>query len=395
MRNDPQINTCIMCGTRAVPFFDLPYVPINVSQLFFDSKAASEAEMGRLALAFCPSCGGIFNSAWSPAAVSYDDGYENSLDSSAVFNEYAEALACRLAAAYPLEDKTIVEVGCGQAGFLRRLCSVSRGIGIGFDPSYVGDISEQRIRIHNRLFNPADAAGASLIVCRHVLEHLPDPREFIGALAKVANGNKGTILYFEVPNGAAVFEGGIPWDLIYPHISYFTTESLGRLFIEAGFTILAAGTAYSDQFLYVEATTGRRPSIFEARDAPKIETLTTPFSNLLDSMVQSWADLLMRAKSSGKRVTFWGAGAKGVTFLNTVPGAREIASVVDINVRKQGSFIPGTGQPVASPESLQAFQPEIVILSNPIYISEINETLAGLHLHPAVIGGPESVVQNV
>jgi hypothetical protein len=112
-------------------------------------------------------------------------------------------------------------------------------------------------------------------------------------------------------------------------------------------------------------------------------------------MVQSLADLLMRAKSSGKRITFWGAGAKGVTFLNTVPGARDIASVVDINVRKHGSFIPGTGQPVVSPESLTAFDPEIVILSNPIYVSEISEILSGLNLHPAVIGGPGSLVQSV
>ncbi len=351
--------------------------------------------MARLALAFCSSCGGIFNSAWSAAAVAYDGSYENSLDGSAVFNEYADALACRLAAAYPLKGKTIVEIGCGQAGFLRRLCSVSGALGSGFDPSYMGDTGDHRIRIHNRLFNPVDAAGASLIVCRHVLEHLPDPRDFLGSLAKVTKGNQETKVYFEVPNAAAVFQGGIPWDLIYPHISYFTTESLARLFIQAGFCILAAGTAYSDQFLYVEATTGRDPAEFEPGDAPKTETLAKLFSKLLDSMVQRWAELLMRAKLSGKRITFWGAGAKGVTFLNTVPGARDITSVVDINVRKQGSFIPGTGQPVASPESLQAFEPEIVILSNPIYVSEIREILARLHLHPALLGGPGSLVANV
>jgi hypothetical protein len=287
-----------------------------------------------------------------------------------------------------------VEIGCGQAHFLRSLCSMSRSNGEGFDPTYVGEAPDARISVHKRLFDPSDVAGASLIVCRHVLEHLSDPRAFLNALARVTSGSEAAVLYFEVPNGAAIFEGGIPWDLIYPHISYFTIESLGRLFVEAGFNILAAGTAYSDQFLYVEATMRPGPSTLELPDGSKMNRLTEVFSNLLASIIESWADFLLQARASRKRITFWGAGAKGVTFLNAVPGAREIISVVDINARKHGSFIPGTGQRVAAPSSLQDFQPEIVILSNPLYLCEVRETLAGLDLYPTVIGEPEILLQN-
>jgi hypothetical protein len=396
---------CILCGGLATPFFELSPVPVNVSQLFHDADEARRAPTGRLALAFCHSCGGIFNAAWDPVLLTYGTDYENSLDASAVFDRYAESLARRLAAAYDLQGATVVEIGCGQARFLERLCSVTGGKGLGFDPSYIGEPGVPHVTVQRRLFEASDAAGARIILCRHVLEHLENPREFIASLAAAGRGNDDAVVYFEVPNAASIFEGGIPWDLIYPHISYFTMESLGRLFTQAGFRVLASGTSYSDQFLYLEAklvdatlletTLPSGSHANGARGTERMERVTTSFSGLLDSIVREWAAFLAGARRAGTRVAFWGAGAKGITFLNAVPGARDIRAVVDINPRKHGSYVPGTGQFVDSPGSLHAFDPEVVIVSNPIYIDEIRKELAGLRVGAAVITVPENLAQAV
>ena len=47
----------------------------------------------------------------------------------------------------------------------------------------------------------------------------------------------------------------------------------------------------------------------------------------------------------------WGAGARGVTLLNMLNDSR-IEYAVDINPRKQGKYVPGTGQQIVEPTFL-------------------------------------------
>ena len=60
---------------------------------------------------------------------------------------------------------------------------------------------------------------ADLIVCRHVLEHIPDPDAFI-AQVRQAVGDKRSVVFFEVPNALWTLQRGGIWDVIYEHCSY-------------------------------------------------------------------------------------------------------------------------------------------------------------------------------
>ena len=55
-----------------------------------------------------------------------------------------------------------------------------------------------------------------------------------------------------------------------------------------------------------------------------------------------------------------------------------IPCVVDINPHKQGTFLPATGQAVVSPTYLQGYQPDVVIVMNPVYREEIWRSLQEL-----------------
>ena len=59
-----------------------------------------------------------------------------------------------------------------------------------------------------------------------------------------------------------------------------------------------------------------------------------------------------------------------------VPGAERIDTVVDLNPRKNGMFIPCTGQRIVGPVSLMEYQPDTVILLNPAYQNEVRQSLA-------------------
>ena len=76
-------------------------------------------------------------------------------------------------------------------------------------------------------------------------------------------------------------------------------------------------------------------------------------------------------------VAVWGAGAKGATFVNLVdPDARLVTCLVDVNPRKQGRFVAGTGHAVVAPDQLTPQGVATVIIMNPNYETEIR-SIAG------------------
>jgi hypothetical protein len=60
----------------------------------------------------------------------------------------------------------------------------------------------------------------------------------------------------------------------------------------------------------------------------------------------------------------------------------QIRYVVDINPRKQGKYVPGTGQQIVAPEFLREYRPEVLILANTVYKSEIQKTVKALGINP-------------
>ena len=80
----------------------------------------------------------------------------------------------------------------------------------------------------------------------------------------------------------------------------------------------------------------------------------------------------------------WSAGARGVNFLNIADTENSIEYVVDINPNKHGLHASGTAQKVVEPEFLVQYKPDIVIVMNPNYLTEITNSLHDLGLHPEV-----------
>jgi C-methyltransferase C-terminal domain len=74
-----------------------------------------------------------------------------------------------------------------------------------------------------------------------------------------------------------------------------------------------------------------------------------------------------------------------VTFLNTTAAGEIVDVVVDINPRKHGGYIPGTGQQVVGPGALRDVRPATVVLMNHNYETEVRAELDALDLHPEVV----------
>ena len=68
-----------------------------------------------------------------------------------------------------------------------------------------------------------------------------------------------------------------------------------------------------------------------------------------------------------------GSRLKGCNFLNILNTTDKVKYVVDINPRKHGNYIAGTGQEIIPPEFLKSYKPDYIIVMNPIYLDEVRE----------------------
>ncbi len=142
---------------------------------------------------------------------------------------------------------------------------------------------------------------------------------------------------------------------------------------------------YDGQFLTIEArpTTADTNSISNCEFCcPNTENLIRDFHNVYKEKVDLWQQKLQYYEKEKSRVVIWGSGSKGVTFLNTLNiSYRKIEYIIDINSRKHGKFVAGTGQKVAAPDFLKVYQPHVIIIMNPIYYSEIQQAIRNLGIN--------------
>ncbi|MEM9301797.1 MAG: methyltransferase domain-containing protein, partial [Pseudomonadota bacterium] len=246
------VRSCPACGEadfEATARFDR--VPVQVNRLARTREEALASPCGPIDLVRCRHCGTSWNHRFDPALVHYDAGYDNPLDVSPVFRDWQTGAARDLVARHQLHGATVLEVGCGRAGFLRAVLAAGAGRGLAYEPAWDPAWPvPPGCEIRSSAFQSvgADDRRADLVILRHVLEHLEEPLALLQLLRQL-----GCPILVEVPDGATLMEPGGCWDLIYEHVSYFEASGMSRLLERAGFAVDRIGREFGDQFLVVDA----------------------------------------------------------------------------------------------------------------------------------------------
>ncbi len=230
----------------------------------------------------------------------------------------------------------------------------------GYDPSHeAGDPDVVKTYFDKSL----EVEPGELVVLRHTLEHVPVPRDFLSAISE-ANGRQGRIL-IEVPRFEWILENRAFWDIFHEHCNYFTEQSLANLFENAEVI-----PCFEGQYMWVIADLQdfKGKSVTGGLDLPPVD----------ESLFSSEIGRFRTFVSEHRGCWVWGAGAKGVAFVNQVdPDARFVRGLIDINPVKQGRFVAKTGHRIFSPEEFGNSEAREIIIMNDNYKDEIQVMCAG------------------
>jgi len=375
------VDQCPVCGSNHLTLFlQRARVPVHQNLVVTSREAARSVARGDLELMVCGECGFVFNRTFDIAQLAYGKNYDNTQSCSAYFDDYLNELVKDMVERQGVRNSAIVEVGCGKGQFLRKLVSFpgANNKGLGFDPSYVGMDSDPDGRITFRRCNydgTCNDVAADAVVCRHVIEHVPEPMALLRSIRAALVRSPKARLFFETPCVEWILRNRVVCDFFYEHCSLFTAGSLSHAFQRSGFAVERVGHIFGGQYLWLEARIA--DAILPAvRGCPETAVLARDFGENDQIVRQKWLDRLLELKASGK-VALWGAGAKGATFANLIdPDCTLIDCVVDLNPNKQGRYIPGTGHPIVAPADLPLRGVGSAVLTNPNYREENLRLLA-------------------
>lgn len=357
-----QACTCPACGFHvAVNFYDGGKAPLTT--LAWPKSTEQAQRMNKLPLDFvrCVECGHVFNRSFRYEDVPYSDKPNLMYNQGQLWQEHLQATQQLILNRLP-ENPVVVEIGAGNGHFLKAIAKQKpQGRYIAYDPNGLLDTEEGLIEFYAELFDPAIHMGQyrpDLIIVRHMLEHLENPLAFVQTLGFAADWEGlNTALFVEVPCIDRVFETGRTVDFFYEHNSHFTTASLGRLLGRSHAQIEQIARGYEEEVVYAYARLGHC-------EAGRLITDNAKFfytqAHTMDTQVSSQLNALA---SSGKKVAVWGGTGKAATFINRYGVDKDrFPTVVDSDSDKAGTYVPGTGQVIHTPQVLLKHPVDVIII---------------------------------
>jgi SAM-dependent methyltransferase len=382
--------TCPSCsGTDTRVFYEVDNIPVHQVRLVRSKEAALNCPKGDMRMALCHDCGFVWNAAFKPELVTYEDDYESTQAVSPAFNVFHQKLAENLMQRYDLAGKEVFEIGCGQGEFLAMLCDLGAASATGFDP-VIRELEAEhpKVKLLKEWYDEKYADLRPDFVCsKMVMEHIPDPGRYCAMLRATIGDRPEVISFAMMPEVTRILKLRAFWDIYYEHCAYFSLGSLGRAFRHAGFDVVDLWTDFADQYALIGArpTTGESVPLDVEETPEELAALVDAFAARVKDDREKWRGWIDRKLNDGKKVALWGGGSKAVAFLTTLGIEDGIELAIDINPMRNGTYIAGTGQKIATPDALEDYKPDIVVVMSPFYRDEIQADLESRGLSPELV----------
>jgi SAM-dependent methyltransferase len=370
---------CRSCGSGGlVTFLDLGTTPLADATLTCADLTGPEDRFP-LEVAFCAACALVQILEEVPAERLFVDNYLYLSSFSDLVLAHARRHAQMLVEGRSLDEGSlVVEIASNDGYLLKNFLELGIPV-LGIDPSPAPADAAEAVGIPTlrRFFGEELAAQlrsegrlADVIVANNVMAHVPDLNGVVAGMKRLLA--PGGVITIENPSVVDLVER-CEFDTVYhEHLCYLSCTSVDGLMRRHGlwlndveyFQDLHGGTLR----WWVSHEPSRSASVVDRLAAERDEGFTevSRYRRFAADVARIQAELLAllrELRADGKRIAAYGAAAKGATLLNaTGIGVDLIEFVVDRNPMKQGRFMPGTHQPIRSPEALLDEQPDFVLM---------------------------------
>jgi SAM-dependent methyltransferase len=229
-------NDCVICKSTAMqPFARFSNVPISGHFCRTIQEKVPERD---LVFDYCPQCAFV-----SQRLSNISINYSNVARSTArQIPGYTKKIIGDLIA--NSSSGLLVEVGCNDGTFLNLLRQEGFFRLLGVEPSrkLAAQVRQQGHEVFSSLLEEESSreivrkyGKAQSVVCRHTLEHVPHPLDFLRAVRLLLD--KGGLLMLEVPSLRPIIDQMHVHEMWDEHVSYFLPDNLVSLLIKAGFLI--------------------------------------------------------------------------------------------------------------------------------------------------------------
>ena len=308
----------------------------------------------------CPMCGLV---QLDGSQIVYREGITSATCTSKSIIEHRRKQAQQFVQRFKLENRKVLEVGCGDGHFMELLASAGALVS-GVEPSMKATQAgvARGLKVTHGYVNrnqTIEGQPYDAFVTIHVMEHVPDLSDFLQGIWMGLSSN--AVGFIEVPCLEQILERSRFYDFMPDHLSYFSQETL-RLACEInGFTVLETGRDWNGEHNF---------AIVRKRDLGALQRLMLKKANI----ISHFNGFLAEQAAAHKRVAVWGASYHANALLSQV-NHQGVSFVIDSAGYKQGRYMPVSHIPIFSPEKLWTEKVDTVLVLAPRFYEEIIQHL--------------------
>lgn len=267
---------------------------------------------------------------------------------------YAEHIAKSLSShGLGLQD-LIVEVGANDGAFLNLLAGEGFTNLLGVEPSQsCAQLCREKGHKVEESYLDRSLVGSILerhgpvgaVICRHTLEHVPDPVGFVAAMRSLLR--EGGLLFIEVPNSHTIIHDLFGHELWDEHLHIFSPNNLATFVASAGFAIRRQAVwpqrGTSNILLWATHASASKQRVDAPADYVSDVHACSEFQVRWGAMSERVSDRLHHLNAP---VVAIGASHPQSNYLLFTKLGEKVSALVDDDPAKQGLFVP-IPQPVS------------------------------------------------
>lgn len=354
-------NVCRVCGREFFKEPLLQYSNMPKSAQYFPDSTTLASDLGAdLDVYQCAGCGLV---QLNNEPVSY---YREVIRAAAV-SDVIKNLKTRqfadLIKKYSLQEKKILEIGCGRGEFLSLLSKLDvKASGIEYSESAVQECQKNGLSVFRGYPDReseklADGPFDGFLLLMF-LEHMPEPNVALRVIYEnLADEAVGLV---EVPNFDMMLRNKLFSEFVSDHLLYFTKETLQTVLQLNGFEVLEQQEIRDEYVISVVVKKRSRLDI-------------SPFYYYQAKITKELANYLDRFEAKG--VAIWGAGHQALAIIALTGISERIRYIVDSAPFKQGKFTPVTHVPINAPETIESDPVNAVIVMAASYSDEVAKVI--------------------